>query len=248
MRRGQAPPEPAGLSIFFPAFNEAENIGAVVRAALEVLPRISRVFEVIVVDDGSQDGTEAVVRAFARENSAVRYVRHSSNRGYGAAVRSGFQSARCPYVFYTDGDGQFSLAELPEFVRPLLEGEVDAVIGYRRRRRDPPFRLLAGVCWNLLVRVVLGVRVRDVDCAYKAMRSSLATSLALESDGACVSAEMLWKLNRAGCRIVERPVTHRPRLRGDATGADPRVVFRAFRELLRLRRTASRRGRSRAAG
>lgn len=242
-----SPDEPIGLSIFLPVFNEAENVGPVIRAALEVAPSICPAYEVIVVDDGSSDATEAVVRELASRNAAVRYVPHPRNRGYGAAIKTGLQSARYSYVFFTDGDGQFYLTELPGFVRPILDGEADVMIGYRNPRRDPLFRGIAGKCWCLLVRVVLGLRARDVDCAFKAMRTALVRGMALETEGACISAELLCQLELMGCRIVERPVKHRPRLRGKATGGNPRVILRAFRELYylshavaRLRKTGAR--------
>jgi glycosyltransferase involved in cell wall biosynthesis len=192
---------------------------------------------VIVVDDGSRDATAAIVEGIAAGRpGVVRLVRHERNRGYGAAVRSGIDAARHPVVLLTDGDGQFDLRELPGFLRPLSEGRADAVIGWRRRRRDPPRRLLFAYGWGALVRTLFGVPSRDVDCAFKALPTALLRRLDLKSEGALISTEILAKLDRAGCRMVEAPVTHLPREHGAPTGANPRVILRAFQELIRFRR------------
>lgn len=243
-----AGPGPTDLevSVFFPAYNEGQNIGAVVERALAVLPKISRRYEVIVVDDASKDDTPAVVGALAaRHPDVVRHVRHPQNRGYGGAVKTGLASARYPLVFFSDGDGQFDLNELPGFCRPLARvagtgAGVDAVIGYRRKRRDPFLRLVNAYCWGALVRTLFGIPARDIDCAYKILPTALVHRLDLKAEGALISTEILAKLDRAGCRTVERPVTHLPRERGAATGANPRVILRAFKELFRFRRELAR--------
>lgn len=241
-RARKAPPrKDLELSVFFPAYDEGENIGRVVERALEVLPRAAAKFEVIVVDDASRDATPAVAAALAaRHPGVVRHVRHPENRGYGGAVKTGLAAARFAHVFFSDGDGQFDLAELPDFLAPLAQGEADAVIGFRRRRRDPPLRLVNAYCWGALVRTLFGIGARDVDCAYKCLPTELVRRLDLKSEGALISTEILAKLERAGCRFAERPVTHLPRERGRATGANLRVILRAFRELFRFRRELAR--------
>lgn len=225
------------LSAFLPAYDEEANIATTVGdlvAALDGL-RLDR-FEVIVVDDGSRDATGAVADEIAARDPRVRVVRHDRNRGYGAAVRTGFSSARYDWVFFTDGDGQFDPHEVGLL---LAEADgADAVIGYRRKRADHAGRRLNTWLWGRVVKVVLAVEARDVDCAFKLVRrDALAAVPPLEADGAVVSAELLAKLQRSGARLVEVGVTHRPRLAGEASGADPRVIARALRELVRLRRT-----------
>jgi hypothetical protein len=235
------PPTDLALSVFFPAYNEAENIGRVVEGALAILPRVARRFEVIVVDDASRDGTPEVLRALeAAHPGVVRHVRHEQNRGYGGAVKTGLAEARLDLVFFSDGDGQFDLAELPEFLRPLAGGRADAVIGYRRRRADPFLRKVNAYCWGALVRTLFGVAARDIDCAYKALPAALVRRLGLKAESALISTELLAKLERAGCRIVERPVRHLPRERGTPTGANPRVILQAFKELFKFRRELGR--------
>jgi glycosyltransferase involved in cell wall biosynthesis len=224
------------LSAFLPAYDEEPNIGRTVPdlvAALDRLP-LDR-FEVIVVDDGSRDATAAVADGLAAADPRVRLVRHDRNRGYGAALRTGFASARYDWVFFTDADGQFDPAE----VGLLLDhaDRADAVLGYRRNRADHAGRRLNTWLWGRLVWLAVGVRARDVDCAFKLIRRDVLAGIGpLEADGAVISAELLANLQRRGARLAEVAVTHRPRRAGQASGADPRVIARALRELVRLRR------------
>ena len=161
-------------------------------------------------------------------------MHHPRNRGYGAAIRSGFVTATLPWLFFTDADGQFGLRELPALLP--YTARADIVAGYRLRRRDPWFRrLYAFLFGRVLVRAVLGVHVRDLNCAFKLIRRDLVAGLDLKSDGALINAELLGKAQRGGARIVEVGVHHLPRRGGTQTGGNPRVIERAFWELLALR-------------
>lgn len=224
------------VSAVLPAYDEEENLRrtvAEVTAALEGLG-MER-FEVVVVDDGSGDGTPALADALAAADARVRAVHHEHNRGYGAALRTGFAAARYDWIFLTDADGQFDPGEL-RLLLPLAE-RCDAVVGFRRERADHAGRRVNAWLWSQVVRVVLGLRVRDVDCAFKLLRrSSVAAVGPLAADGAVISAELLLKLQRAGVRVEEVGVSHRPRQAGTPTGADLRVIARALRELVVLRR------------
>jgi glycosyltransferase involved in cell wall biosynthesis len=222
-----------GLSIVLPCFDEQENVAGAVRDALSAAQRYSAECEVIVVDDGSRDGTGAVAADLVARHSEVRLVLHRQNRGYGAAVRTGVRSARMPFVLLTDGDRQFDLDQLGTFV-PLADG-ADLLAGYRLRRHDPIGRRLSGAAWNRLVHHLFRVGVRDVDCAFKLVRRDLLERIDLVSDGAMVSTELIVRSRLAGARIVEIGVQHRARVAGRQSGANPRVVLRAFRELGRLR-------------
>ncbi|MCL6553952.1 MAG: glycosyltransferase family 2 protein [Firmicutes bacterium] len=219
------------MSVVLPAFNEAGNLEATVREVAPVVAAAAADFEIVVVDDGSTDATAAVAARLAAE-LPVRLLRHDHNRGYGAALRTGFEAARQPWILLLDADGQFEPTELDRFVP--LAGDADLVVGYRVRRADPRHRGVLAAAWTWLMRVLLGVQVRDVDCAFKLMRTTLVRSLALESAGAFISAELLGKARRRGARIVEVPVSHRPRRHGRQTGGSPRVLLRAFYELGRL--------------
>jgi glycosyltransferase involved in cell wall biosynthesis len=223
------------ISAVLPAYNEEEVIADSVGAMTRTLAGLTGDYEVIVVDDGSRDRTAAIVRACAAANPRVRLVSHPRNRGYGAALWTGFTSATRELVFLTDGDQQFDVAELADFL-PLLAG-ADLVIGYRQPRADPLLRRLNGWGWNWLVRLLFGYTARDVDCAFKLFRREILDQLEVRASGATFSAEFLVKARRLGYRVRERRARHYPRPAGTPTGAKPAVILRAFRELLRLRLT-----------
>ena len=213
------------VSAVLPAFNEEANLPRSVPALEQALATTTAGYEIIVVDDGSRDGTAQVLRDLQAGRPALRVVTHSRNRGYGAALRSGFEAARYEWVFLMDADNQFD----PTDIGALLAraNEADIVTGYRERRQDPlPRRLNAWAFFSL---------VRDVNCAFKLMRRDLLRRLDLRSDGALINAEVFVLARRRGARIVEVPVRHFPRTAGKQTGADPRVVLRAFRELIAFR-------------
>jgi glycosyltransferase involved in cell wall biosynthesis len=194
--------------------------------------RVSERHEVIVVDDGSHDGTAELGARLAQTHTSVRLVIHLSNRGYGAAVRTGIGLATMPYVLITDADLQFDLGEAERLVA-RLEG-ADVVVGHRLRRNDPAGRRSAASAWNALVCSLYGLDLQDVDCAFKLFPRELIQGLDLDSNGALFSTELLVKTLGTGARIAEVGVHHYPRTAGRATGGNPRVVARAFRELARL--------------
>ncbi|HEU4674077.1 MAG TPA: glycosyltransferase family 2 protein [Candidatus Limnocylindrales bacterium] len=232
----------ARLSYFFPAHDEVANLEPLVDEALATLPQIADAFEIIVVDDGSTDGTtELADRLAAAHPDVVRAVHHGRNRGYGAALRSGLRAARFDLVAFTDGDRQFRVADLGRLIA-ALGPDVDVVAGYRIRRADPIVRTVYARLYRLANRILFGLRVRDVDCACKLFRRTALEGLRVESGGAFFSAELLIKLRASGRRIVEVGVPHYPRLAGSASGARPSVVLRAVRDFwsLRLRLWANR--------
>jgi glycosyltransferase involved in cell wall biosynthesis len=231
-----APPAAAlsGVSIVLPCHNEAPNLAPAVRMASEAGRRHALAHEVIVVDDGSEDRTLAIATGLAAKDPAVHVVVHPANRGYGAALRSGIAAARQPWVLLTDADLQFDLAELEAFV-PLAHDH-DAIVGYRIDRQDPYGRILAAAIWNRLVHRTFNLPVRDVDCAFKLVRRKFLYDLALESEGATISTELLVRLLGRQARLAELGVHHLPRTAGRQSGTSPRVVARALRELLALRR------------
>jgi glycosyltransferase involved in cell wall biosynthesis len=231
-------PEIAGLSVVVPVHDEEAAIGEVVRALVPEVARVASRFEVVVVDDGSTDDTAGVLEQLARTTPCLRVVRHGANRGYGAALRSGFGVARYAWVLVIDGDGQFDPAELGCFVA-ALDGH-DGVIGYRARRADPLLRRVNTAAWNGLVRRLFGLTTRDLNCAFKLLPTALVQDRLLVADGAVISAEILVRAARAGYRLAEVPIEHRPRRAGRASGARLHVVARAGVELLRLYRRTRR--------
>jgi len=239
-----AAPRVAALSYFFPAHDEAENIEALVIEALGALPAFAETFEIVAVDDGSRDGTAAIADRLAEAHPGrFRVVHHAANRGYGAALRSGFAAASYPLIAFTDGDRQFRVADLSRLLaRAEADDHPDVVIGYRLRRADPTIRLVYARAYRFCLRLFFGLPARDVDCACKLFRRASLEGIRLESDGAFLSAELLIKIRARGRSVVEVGIPHHPRTAGSASGANPRVVLRAVRDfwLLRLRMWANR--------
>lgn len=222
-----------GLTIVLPCHDEADNVAAAVAQAEAAAARTSERFEIVVVDDGSGDRTGEIAGRLASTRPSVRLVVHPAHQGYGAALRSGIRDARMPYVLLTDADLQFDLLQLEDFL-PLV-GTADLLAGYRVIRMDPIVRRIDATLWNLLVRVVFGLRVRDIDCAFKLVPRELVVGLDLGCDGAMISTELLVKCRRAGATVREVPVCHRPRAAGHQSGASSHVILLALRELAALR-------------
>jgi glycosyltransferase involved in cell wall biosynthesis len=224
-----------GLSIVLPCFNEEANVADAIRYAAAAAAAVATEYEVIVVNDGSTDATAERAAAFAAADEHVRLVVHAVNRGYGDALRSGLDAARMPWIFLTDADLQFDLRELERFVPLALAGDADLLVGRRAQRQDPLVRRANARAWNWLVRRLFTIPVRDVDCAFKLVRAEALDGIELKASGAMISTELIVRLLARGARLQERDVRHRPRVAGEQSGANPRVVLRAFRELAWLR-------------
>ncbi len=221
------------ISVFFPAYNEAVNIGLTVEKAVKFLPQIARHFEVLVINDGSLDKTASVVESLARRYPQVKLINHPKNLGYGAALKTGFYSCRFPLIAFTDADGQFDIRQLPKFLEKIKS--CDLVAGFRIKRADTGIRLLNAKAWGLLMRLFFGVKVRDIDCGFKLVKKEVIDKISpLESEGALISAELLIKTQKAGFQICEVGVDHFPRKYGQQTGANLKVIIKAFRELIKL--------------
>jgi hypothetical protein len=218
------------LSVVLPAYNEEALIETTVRTAVETLAGWDLEFEVVVVNDGSHDRTGEIVAALAASDRRIHLINHAVNRGYGAALVTGFESTRNELVFFMDSDGQFDISELATFL-PLME-RYDTVWGYRRDRQDTWVRHLNAWGWKLLVRLFLGVSVRDIDCAFKLFRAEFFRTHQLETRGAMINAEMLYRLTGDGYSIAQVGVRHLPRQAGRATGARLGVIARAIKDLI----------------
>jgi glycosyltransferase involved in cell wall biosynthesis len=229
------------ISAVLPAFNEEAIIERTVRHVAEVLGSLSSDFEVIVTNDGSRDTTGPVLADLQMREPGLnlQVVTHDRNRGYGAALASGFDKAQKDLIFLTDGDKQFDVGELRQFM-PEMDGRTDLVIGWRKNRADPPMRKLNALGWKLLVNTLFGYTARDVDCAFKLFRRHVWSSLTVYARGATFSAEFLIKARRLGFHVKELPVSHFPRTAGSPTGARLDVIVRAFAELFRLWRNLDR--------
>lgn len=220
------------ISLVLPAHNEEPNIRAVVEEATQVLPTAFTGYEVIVVNDGSKDRTLEIAEQLASEDVHVRVVNHPVNRGYGAALTSGFNAARGDYIMFMDSDRQFDINDVHRLT-PYVE-DYDIVAGYRIKRNDPAHRLLNAAIFGLAVRLMFDIQVRDIDCAFKIFHSDVLKGIDLESPGALINTEILAKAKVKGCTITQVGVNHYPRLEGEQSGASVKVVLRAFREILRL--------------
>jgi glycosyltransferase involved in cell wall biosynthesis len=225
------------LTFFFPAYDEEENVERTVELALsEIGPLVDGSLEVLVVDDGSSDRTPQLADAMAAADPRVR-VHHQPNRGYGGAIKSGFEHARGELIGFSDGDLQFDLREMSRLLDRLADAgkPVDVVIGYRIKRRDPFHRIFIAKTYNAIVSVAFGLRVRDIDCAMKLFRREVFDGLRLDSDGPFLSAELLVKLRARRVRIAQVGVNHYPRAAGTNTGASFTKILRTFRDLAVLR-------------
>lgn len=220
------------FSLVLPAHNEAENIAPVVRAALAVLPNFFDTFEIIVVDDGSKDETGAIIDRLASEDSRVRTIHHPRNRGYGGALTSGFSASTGDHVMFMDSDRQFDIADI-ERLYPFIDTH-EIVAGFRMVRQDELHRRVFAETFNLVVRVLFGVHLRDIDCAFKIFDGDLIRSLELSSPGALINAEIQAKARRQGANLQQVGVRHFPRVAGQATGGNPRVIARAMKETVLL--------------
>jgi len=220
------------ISVFFPCFNEQENVARTVERALEVLDGLDADYEVIIVNDGSSDDTGRIADKIAHDNNRVKVVHHPTNLGYGAALQSGFRAATRELVFYTDGDGQFDIAEMPQLL-PSIE-RFDIVSCYRLNRQDPLTRKINAWCWTKLVCMLFGMKLCDIDCAFKLYRREIFDNIKMVSTGALVDAEILARAVRKGYTVTQTGVHHFPRAAGKQTGADVRVILRAFKELFKL--------------
>lgn len=230
------PPRVPELSYFLPAHNEAENLRALVAEALATLPALAARFEIVIVDDGSQDATPAIAEELAAAHPEVRAVHHRTNLGYGAALRTGFAAAQYELLAFTDGDRQFHVEDLGRLTARLEAADrPDVVVGYRIQRADPLVRTVYARLYRLANRIFFGLAVRDVDCACKLFRREALEGIAVESGGAFFSAELMIKLHARGRRIAEVGVPHYPRTAGSPTGAKPQVVLRAVRDFWSLR-------------
>lgn len=226
------PLKPLSLTIFFPCYNEEENVERVVRQAVEVGRQVADDLEVIAVNDGSKDRTGEVIDKLAEEIPEFRAAHNNPNRGYGGALQRGFREATKNWIFYTDGDGQFDIGELPGIL-PMLE-EYDIVSCYRIKRQDPFMRKANAFAWSTLVNMLFHIKVRDIDGAFKIYPKPFIDAIELHSTGALIDTEMLAKARARGLSIGQQGVNHYPRIAGQQTGANFKVIARAFRELFKL--------------
>jgi len=230
----QTNPVTDSISVVLPCYNEQDNIRRVYESAALVLKGMGMDYEIILVDDGSKDQTLQVADVIAAADQRVKVIHHSANLGYGAALRSGFRATSKTLIFYTDGDGQFDMNELL-LLLPLMK-QHEVVSCFRLNREDGLRRRLNAWCWNRLICLLFRLKLKDINCAFKLFKRRVLDGMRLQSTGALISAEMLVKATRCGFTIAQVGVHHLPRTKGRPTGSNPGVIFRAFWELVHLRR------------
>jgi glycosyltransferase involved in cell wall biosynthesis len=222
-----------GLSVFFPAYNDSGTIASLVISALQAARRLTDDFEVIIVNDGSADGTANIADELARTYPEVRVVHHPRNRGYGGALRSGFAAATRELVFYTDGDAQYDPSEMTVLWKALTD-DVDLVNGYKISRSDPLHRVVIGRVYHHTVKALFGLRVRDVDCDFRLMRRTIFERINLEKNSGVICLEMMKKIQDAGYRIAEVPVHHYHRAYGRSQFFNFRRLFKTGVDVMKL--------------
>lgn len=224
------------LSVFFPTYNEEADIASTVKKAKVTLEKVVKTWEILIINDGSVDKTSEISNNLAKSDNRIKLIEHKENKGYGAALKSGFYNSKYPWIAFTDSDGQFDFNEINNFIKKQKETKADLVIGYYKDRKVSLFKKVTSKMWEYLVFLMFGLSVRDVDCGFKLVSKNVIDKLPkLESErGAFISSEFLIKAKKAGFKIVEIPVTHKARSAGKGTGRDLKVIVKSFVDLFRL--------------
>jgi glycosyltransferase involved in cell wall biosynthesis len=228
----------SSLSVVLPAYNEEANVESAVEGVSSVAQQLGIDHEIILVNDGSTDRTGEIARELMQRIPNFRLVEHYPNRGYGGSLRAGFAAATGDLITFIPADNQFDFREISRLLERL--DEADIVSGYRAERQDTFIRKLNALGWNTLVRLLFGYLCRDIDCGFKLFRREVLERVTIVSDGAMIDTEFLAGARARGFRIAEVPVIHLPRVAGEATGANLKVIAKAFRDLVRFRQRLSR--------
>jgi len=228
----------SSLSIVLPAYNEEENAASAVEKVSAVAQGLGMDYEILLVNDGSADRTGEIGRELEQRIANFYLVEHYPNRGYGGSLKAGFAAATKELVAFTPADNQFKFDEITRLLERL--DEADIVSGFRADRQDPFIRRVNAFGWNTLIQLLFGRLCRDIDCGFKLFRREILDHVNIVSDGAMIDTEFLAGAKARGYRITDVPVTHLPRVGGEATGADFKVIAKAFRDLLRFRLRLSR--------
>ena len=222
------------ISVFFPAYNDAESLPALLARTFHVLPRLTADYEVIVVNDGSTDQTPSVLERLAEQYAShLRIVTHRSNQGYGAALRSGFAACTKEAIFYTDGDGQYDVCELERLWKEWRPG-IDLVNGYKLGRADGRLREMMGSIYNRAVQLVFHITIRDIDCDFRLIRRAALTRIQLRSNSGSICVELVRKLQSLGCRFAEVGIHHYPRKHGTSQFFRLKPVLKTLYQLFVL--------------
>lgn len=221
------------LSIFFPVYNDWGTIASMAASAINTARKVTDDFEVILVDDGSEEKTQDILEFLESEFNQIRVVHHAQNQGYGGALRTGFKQASKDFIFYTDGDAQYDVREMLKLV-PLMNDDVDVVNGFKVKRSDPFYRVILGRIYQYTAKFMFSLPIKDVDCDFRLMRRRVFDNIQLESKSGTICVEMIHKMSKNGCRFAEAPVNHYFRSSGKSEFFNFRRLFRVGRDFLKL--------------
>lgn len=220
------------ISAFAPCLNEEKNLEPLIHSLNTILPQVATKYEIIIINDGSTDNTKTLLKNLSKKYQHLRYIHHPKNLGYGATLQTGFKAAKNDWIFFTDGDRQFDVTELTQFV-PWTKS-FNAILGFRKKRAEGNLRAFNAYLFKLFIDILFRVNVKDIDCAFKLIKSEAIKSLSLKSTGAMISAELLYRLKKRGEKFKQLSVTHLPREFGTPTGNNPKVIIKAGYEALKL--------------
>lgn len=223
----------SSVSVFFPCYNDKGTIGKLIRRSLQLLKAHTRNYEVIVIDDSSTDGSRQLLQKLAHKYPQLRLIFHKRNQGYGGALRSGFKAATKDLIFYTDGDAQYDINEMP-LLFPLLTPNIDVVNGIKIGRADAWYRVFVGNIYNFFVRNLFDIDLFDVDCDFRLIRRYRVKPLKLRSNSGAICVELIKKLQNQGCNFREVSVHHYPRVYGQSQFFNSRRIWHTGVELVQL--------------
>ena len=229
---------PSELSVFFPCYNEENNIVKTVNKALPIIKKITSKWEVILINDGSKDNTLGTIQAIrSKLGKNIKIINHPQNRGYGAALKSGFYASKYKWITFTDSDGQFDFKDIYQLIKKQKQTKADLTVGYYLGRKVPFYRKWGSTLWQLAIFILFGLKVKDIDCGFKLIKKEVIDNIdKLEAErGPFITSELLIKAKQKGYKIAETGVHHFARLEGEATGTKLNVILSGFKDLLNLK-------------
>lgn len=221
------------LSIFFPVYNDWGTIASMVAESIFTAEKITSDYEIILVDDGSEEKTQDILDFLEQQFPCVRVIHHEKNKGYGGALKTGFKAAQKEYIFYTDGDAQYDVREL-ELLVQALDDDVDVVNGYKIKRNDPFYRVILGKIYQYTAKILFALPIKDVDCDFRLMRKKVFDDITLDSNSGTICVEMIRKVAQKGYRFAEVPVSHYFRASGKSEFFNFKRLFRVARDFTML--------------
>jgi|SRR3989338_1354741 len=226
---------PESLSILFPCYNDGGTIGSLIISAIAIAKPLFDDFEIVVVDDGSKDNSALILDELKQKYINLKIITHEKNSGYGAALNSGFHACTKEFIFYTDGDAQYDVFELPNLLE-ALELDTDIVNGYKVSRADPYYRILIGKLYNFINKKTFHLNIKDIDCDFRLIRKSFLNKLNLHASGGEICVELIAKAQKEKAKFKEIQVSHYHRVYGKSQFFSVKNIIRTARGVLKLRK------------